>query len=156
MFCACKQWISDKRTRLFQAAALSCAALLAATALGQSAQVHIRILNANTNTPITDEQLNVGLHASQIGSVAMATDKYGVIVVDTGSASTIRILSNMYADCRSRGELYTDYPIATILKTGITTGNLCSNASPPPKPGELLLFEKPKDYIPTMRPDLNR
>ncbi len=61
---------------------------------------------------------------------------------------TIRILANMYGDCRPRGELYTDYPIATILKTGITTGNLCSSINLPPKPGELLLFEIPKTYIP--------
>jgi hypothetical protein len=114
----------------------------------QAQQLHIRILNAQTNKPVTDEQLNVALRVDQIGSVAMPTDKHGIIAVDTGHATTIRILSNMYADCRPRGELYTDYSIATILKTGITTGNLCSPASPSPKPGELLLYEKPKDYIP--------
>ncbi len=98
-------------------------------------ELKIRIINAKTNQPITDEHLNVALRADQIGSVAMATDKNGIILVDTGDATTIRILSNMYADCRPRGELYTDYSIDTILNTGITTGNLCSSASPTPKPG---------------------
>jgi hypothetical protein len=118
----------------------------------QPAQVKIRIINAKTNQPVTDEQLNVALRADQIGSVAMPTDKSGIILVDTGKATTIRILSNMYADCRSRWELYTDYSIATIFSTGITTGNLCSDAKPPAKPGELILFEIPKTYIPTMHP----
>jgi hypothetical protein len=126
--------------------------LLALTPTLANAQKHelkIRVINAKTNQPITDEKLNVALRADQIGSVAMATDKNGIILVDTGDATTIRILSNMYADCRPRAELYTDYSIAAILSTGIATGNLCSNVKPAPKPGYLTIFEIPKTYIPT-------
>ncbi len=119
------------------------------TTADQTPHLTIRIVNAQTNKPVTNERLNVALAAAQIGSVAMPTDKNGAILVKTGQATTIRILSNMYADCRPRGELYTDYPIATILSTGITTGNLCSSARPAPKPGELLLFEIPRTYIPS-------
>ncbi len=32
----------------------------------------------------------------------MATDKNGTILVDYGSATIIRVLANMYADCRPR------------------------------------------------------
>jgi hypothetical protein len=123
--------------------------LLPSVAIAQPPhQLRIRIINAKNNQPVPDERLNVALRIDQIGSVAMATDKNGIILVDTGNATTIRILSNMYADCRPRAELYTDYSIATIRHTGITTGNLCSSASPPPRPGVLLLFEIPKTYIP--------
>jgi hypothetical protein len=115
----------------------------------QSPPLHIRVINAQTNKPITNERLNVALRVDQIGSVAMGTDKNGVILVDTGNAATIRILSNMYADCRPRAELYTNYAIDTIRHTGITTGNLCSSASPAPRPGVLTLYEIPKTYIPT-------
>ena len=125
--------------------------LMAAPVMGQGPVVHIKILNANTGQPVTDERLNVALAAAQIGSVAMATDKHGEIEVETKRATTIRILSNMYADCRPRGELYTDYPISTILKTGITTGNLCSSLKPAAKAGELILFEIPRDFITTMQ-----
>jgi hypothetical protein len=122
-----------------------------ALAYAQSAPpLHIRIINAQTNKPVTNERLNVALRVDQVGSVAMPTDKNGIILVDTGDATTIRILSNMYADCRPRGELYTDYSIATIVKTGITTGNLCSDAHAKAHPGELILYEIPKTYIPTM------
>jgi hypothetical protein len=55
----------------------------------------------------------------------------------------------MYADCRPRGELYTNYSIDTIRQNGITTGNLCSGANPTPKPGVLILFEIPKTFIPS-------
>ena len=79
-------------------------------------ELKIRIINAKTNQPVTDEKLNVAFRADQIGSVAMATDKNGIILVDYGDATTIRILANMYADCRPRAELYTDYSIATILQ----------------------------------------
>ncbi|HEY6375964.1 MAG TPA: hypothetical protein VIX90_10625 [Edaphobacter sp.] len=112
-------------------------------------ELHIRIINAKTNQPVTDEKLNVAFRADQIGSVAMATDKNGIILVDYGDASTIRILSNMYADCRPRAELYTDYSIATILHSGITTGNLCSSAKHATRPGTLTLYEIPKTFIPT-------
>ena len=115
----------------------------------QTHNIKIKVINAKTNQPITDERLNVALRVDQIGSVAMATDKTGIIDVDPGHASIIRILSNMYADCRPRGELYTNYSIDTIHKTGITTGNLCSSASPKAKPGELILFEIPKTFIPS-------
>jgi hypothetical protein len=111
--------------------------------------LHIRVINAQTNKPITNERLNVALRVEQIGSVAMATDKNGIILVNYGNATIIRILANMYADCRPRGELYTNYPIDTIVKNGVTTGNLCSSASPKAKPGELILFEVPKTFIPT-------
>jgi hypothetical protein len=111
-------------------------------------QLRIRIINAKTSKPVPDERLNVALHADQIGSVAMATDKNGIILVDTGNATTIRILSNMYADCRPRAELYTDYSIDTIRHSGINTGNLCGGHASPARPGELVLFEIPKTYIP--------
>ena len=114
----------------------------------QSPPLHIRIINAQTNKPITNERLNVALKTDQIGSVAMGTDKNGIILVNYGNATIIRILGNMYADCRPRGELYTNYSIDIIIKTGITTGNLCSSASPVPKPGVLVLYEIPKTYIP--------
>ena len=111
--------------------------------------LRIRVINAKTNRPITDEHLNVALRTDQIGSVAMATNKSGIILVQTGTATIIRILANMYADCRPRTELYTNYSIADILRTGITTGNLCSEAKPRPRPGVLTLFEIPKKFIPT-------
>jgi hypothetical protein len=130
------------------AALLLLFALTPAFAKTQEHSVKIKIINAQNNKPVTDEKLNVALRVDQIGSVAMPTDKDGIIEVDTGHATIIRILSNMYGDCRSRGELYTNYSIAQIQSTGITTGNLCSNAKPKAKPGELILFETPKTYIP--------
>lgn len=111
--------------------------------------VTIKIINAKTNRPITDEKLNVALREDQIGSVAMATDKNGVIDVTTGAATVIRILSNMYADCRPRGELYTNYSLTQIRENGIAAGDLCSNAKPKPNPGELILFEIPRTFIPS-------
>lgn len=123
-------------------------ALTPAFAKTQQQSVKIKIINAQTNHPITDEKLNVALKVDQIGSVAMPTDKDGIIEVNTGHATIIRILSNMYGDCRPRGELYTNYSINEIRNHGITTGNLCSSARPKAKPGELILFETPKTYIP--------
>jgi hypothetical protein len=110
-------------------------------------QIRIRVINAQTNQPVTNERLNVALRDDQVGSVAMGTDKTGVILVDTKKGSILRILANMYADCRPREELYTNYSVATIISTGITTGNLCSSASPVAKPGELILYEVPKTYL---------
>lgn len=114
----------------------------------QQPTITIKIINAKTNHPITDERLNVALKVDQIGSVAMPTDKNGIIEVKTGDATIIRILSNMYADCRPRAELYTNYSILEIHNNGITTGNLCSAAHPKANPGELILFEIPKTYVP--------
>jgi hypothetical protein len=136
-------------TTISAAALMFLLAMAPAFAKTQQRSVRIRIINAQTNKPVSDENLNVALRVDQIGSVAMKTDKDGIIEVDTGHATIIRILSNMYADCRSRGELYTNYSIAEIQANGITTGNLCSTASPKAKPGELILFETPKTYIPT-------
>ena len=134
----------------YKTASLALLLVLApAYAKTQPHSVRIRVINAKTNHPITDEKLNVALKVDQIGSVAMPTDKHGIILVDTGNATTLRILANMYADCRPRSELYTDYSIATIRSNGLTTGNLCGGtSSPKAKPGELILFEIPKTYIP--------
>jgi hypothetical protein len=141
--------LDTKPAVIARATMLALCLLVPATSVAQpSHQLRIRIINAKTNQPISDERLNVALQVDQIGSVAMATDKNGIILVDTGSAATIRILANMYADCRPRAELYTDYSIADIRHTGITTGNLCSSASPAPRPGVLTLYEIPKNFIP--------
>jgi hypothetical protein len=131
-------------------ASLLFVALVPSIIFAQSQPLHIKIINAKTNQPIHDEKLNVALRVDQIGSVAMGTDKNGIIAIDYGKATIIRILSNMYADCRPRLELYTNYSIDTIVKNGITTGNLCSDANAKAKPGELILYEIPKTYIPTM------
>jgi hypothetical protein len=119
------------------------------TALAQSPIIHIKVINAKTNQPITDERLNVAIRINQIGSVAMVTDKSGIIEVTTGKDGILRVLANMYAECRPRSEIYTNYSVATILKSGITGGNLCSDANPVAKPGQLILFEIPKTYIPS-------
>ncbi len=115
-----------------------------------SHRVRIRIINAQTNKPVANERLNVSLHKDQVGFTLMPTDKNGIIVVNTEDATEMHVLSNFYADCRSRGELYTNYSLATIWSSGITAGNLCSSAKPAPKPGDLILFVIPKTYIPTM------
>jgi hypothetical protein len=147
MSCSFVNPIVNKPGVLVRAALGLCVSLSPVGYAQQSHPLRIRIINAKTNKPITDERLNVALRVDQIGSVPMATDKNGIILVDTGQATTIRILGNMYADCRPRGELYTDYPIATVMKSGITTGNLCGgNATA--KPGELVLYEIPKTFIP--------
>ena len=114
----------------------------------QEHTLKIRVINAQTNQPVTNESLNVALRTDQIGSVAMATDGNGIVSVDTGRAAIIRILSNMYGDCRPRSELYMDYSIAAIRASGLTTDNLCSNARPVAKPGEMILFVIPKTYVP--------
>jgi hypothetical protein len=131
-----------------RAASLLLLALAPGVAVAQNSSVTIRIINAKTGQPVPDEKLNVALRADQIGSVAMATDKKGLIEVKTGDASILRILSNMYADCRPRLELYTNYSLATIRKTGITTGNLCSDLNRKATPGELILYEIPKTFVP--------
>ena len=140
--------LSNKPGVLTRIASLLLIATMAAHAQPPH-QLRIRVINAQTNKPITDERLNVALRVDQIGSVAMATDKSGIILVDTGHATTIRILANMYADCRPRAELYTDYSIDTIRHSGITTGNLCGGEQHTARPGELLLYEIPKSYVPT-------
>jgi hypothetical protein len=141
--------LASDRLGILRAAALLLLACASGDAMAQGSTIYIKVINAKTNLPITDERLNVALKTDQIGSVAMATDKTGIIEVTVGKATIIRILVNMYADCRPRAELYTNYSVATILKTGITTGNLCSTASPAAKPGQLILFETPKTYIPS-------
>ena len=113
-------------------------------------RIRIRIINAQTNKPVTDEKLNVSLHTDQIGFTIMPADKNGAVLVDTSDATIIHVLANFYADCRSRAELYTNYALTTIWSSGITTGNLCSSARPAPKPGDLILYVIPKTYVPTM------
>jgi hypothetical protein len=135
---------------LFRVASLLVLAWPSHAALAQSPPtIHIKVINAKTNQPITDERLNVAIRTNQIGSVAMATDKSGIIEVTTGKDGILRVLANMYAECRPRSEIYTNYSVATILKSGITAGNLCSDANPVAKPGQLILFEIPKTYIPS-------
>jgi hypothetical protein len=142
--------VSDKSAAVLRVSSFLLLALTPVVVRAQGHQLKIRIINANTGQPVTNERLNVALRVDQVGSVAMPTDKKGIIAVDLGGATTIRILSNMYADCRPRAELYTNYPVAPILQSGLITGNLCpTTANPHAKPGELILFEIPRTIIPS-------
>lgn len=126
---------------------LALAAFASAQTTQTTPRISIRVINAQTNKPVTDERLNVSLHADRIGFTIMPTDKDGAIAITPGNASIIHVLSNFYADCRPRAELYTNYSLDTVRGTGITAGNLCSGVHPAPKPGQLLLFVIPKNAI---------
>ncbi len=127
-------------------------ALTPTLALAQSPPLHIKVINAKTNQPITNERLNVALKVDQIGSVAMATDKNGIILVDYGNATIIRILSNMYADCR---------PVPSSTPTTQSTPLLkpesppAISAAPPirnPTPANSLSSRFPKHTYPCTPP----
>src|SRR5260370_14675722 len=130
MFSTVVTLVEDKSDTLIRLALLLFLAAMPPIVPAQSPPLHIKIINAQTNKPITNERLNVALRVDQIGSVPMATDKSGIILVHYGSATIIRVLANMYADCPPRAELYTNYAIASIVKSGITTVNLFTAAIP--------------------------
>ena len=64
-------------------------------------RVRIRIVNAQTNKPVANERLNVSLHKDQVGFTIMPTDKNGAILVDTGDATEMHVLSNFFFYFRS-------------------------------------------------------
>ncbi len=84
--------VSDKSAVMMRASSLLLLALTPVVARAQGHQLKIRIINANTGQPVTNERLNVALRVDQVGSVAMPTDKKGINTVDLGGATTIRIL----------------------------------------------------------------
>src|ERR1700732_1263845 len=91
-------FVTNDHNIITRVASLLLFAIPPSIAHSQPPPLHIKIINAKTNQPIPDEKLNVALRVDQIGSVAMATDKNGIIAVDTGNATAIRILSNSNAD----------------------------------------------------------
>jgi hypothetical protein len=120
-------------------------------ATGTPPGLTVRIVNAQTNKPVANERLNLSFHPEEIGYRTLPTDKAGLVHLDPAPTDTVvRILTNFYADCRPRAELFTNYSLATLRSAGISTGNLCSAAHPNSKPGELVLFVIPKNAIRTM------
>ncbi len=141
--------VSNKFRVWSRAHSLLLIALTPALALAQSPPLHIRVINAQTNKPVTNERLNVALRVDQIGLRRYAHRQ------------------ERHHPCRHRRRYHHPNPLQYVRRLpsprralhrllhrhhsqrpASPPGNLCSSAKPSPPTWRLVLYEIPKTYIP--------
>ncbi len=116
------------------------------TAVAQATQIHIHILNAKNGHPIKNRNLDIvfGNYGHEGTS-----DANGTIVVTADPKSTISLVTQPYAECRPKSSSPWEikYSVEDILAKGFSTPNVCGKAHAVAKPGEIIIFERPRGLL---------
>jgi hypothetical protein len=112
----------------------------------ESTQVRIRIINAMNGHPIKHRLLSVGFGAR---ALEKESDKSGLIEVTADLGGTISLATQPYAECRAKNQseaMATKYFVSDIDSSGVSSQNICGKAKMKAKPGELIIFERPRPF----------
>ncbi|HEX2917051.1 MAG TPA: hypothetical protein VHN81_00935 [Edaphobacter sp.] len=117
----------------------------------QTVEIHVRVINGKNGKPIRDEKLNVSTGENDAN--LMATNETGTIVLHIDSGARLGVISNLYVTCQpyKPGESWRFYSVDEIVSKGISQANTCSHIRVSAKPGELILFERPRTFWEGMR-----
>ncbi len=115
--------------------------------------IKVLIMNGKTGKPITDEAPNILFEGFKYQDNPQ-TNKSGEIVLTVRSPQ-LRVLPNLYADCRLKGNstapYNVKYSVEEIIKTGIVSENVCGKHRVNPIPGVLVLYARPRTVVERMR-----
>ena len=116
--------------------------------------IRIRVLDGRNGRPIGDERVNVLFDAERSARL-VPTDRSGVAVVNLGSEhlDVIRITSDYYVPCQPhpKDSPFLSYSVKEVLQSGIASSNFCGKIEGSPKPGELILFVRPRSFLERLR-----
>jgi hypothetical protein len=95
--------------------------------------------------PIKHRQLDI----LAAGTMERESDNNGSIDITADLNSTIRLATQPYAECRAKNQeeaMETNYSISDIYSSGVSSKNICGKARIKAKPGELIIFERPRPF----------
>jgi hypothetical protein len=64
-------------------------------------------------------------------------------------SGTISLATQPYAECRAKSHIEamaTKYLVSEVYSSGISSQNICGKATVKAKPGELIIFERPRPF----------
>ncbi|HZY73938.1 MAG TPA: hypothetical protein VFE22_12595 [Edaphobacter sp.] len=130
------------------AAVIVCLGFSPRNGIAQTKQIQIRILNAKNGHPIKHRTLAIVLGTQQ-NIPDGPTNAEGTIVVAADPSTTISLVTQPYAECRPKAPSpwAIKYSVADIIATGITTPNVCGKSRATARPGEIIIFERPRGLL---------
>jgi hypothetical protein len=140
--------IQDRAGVLTRVASSLALGLVGTIATAQTAPIHIQILNATNGHPIKNRSPAMILGTNPNTPEGL-TDSKGQIVVTADPKTTIRLVTQPYAECRPKlpDPWEIKYSVEDILATGLSTPNVCGKAHATAKPGEIIIFERPRGLL---------
>jgi hypothetical protein len=114
--------------------------------------VKVRLLNGKTGKPIKNDTPNVWFDDAKDRSNPQ-TNSNGEVVVSLNDAQfqDLRVLPNLYADCRFKGNstagMSVKYSLKEIIATGVVSANVCGKERIEPTPGVLVLYVRPMTFL---------
>jgi hypothetical protein len=117
-------------------------------------EIRIRVLDGRNGRSIRGERVNVLFDAQRSASL-VPTDQSGVAVVnlDGDHLETIRITSDYYVPCQPhpKDSPFLSYSVKEVLQSGVASSNSCGKIEGSPKPGQLILFVRPRSFLERVR-----
>lgn len=113
-------------------------------------KIVVRVLNGKNGKPIKHDTPNIWLGSET--HINPKTDSNGEIVVDIREVDPkeIRVMPNVYADCRFRDDhmsgMKVKYSLDEIIDKGVVAKNLCGKNVASPIPGVLILYVRPRTF----------
>jgi hypothetical protein len=90
---------------------------------------------------------SLGINAA--GYSERESDNNGSIDVTVDLNSTISLATQSYAECRAKDQIEAmkiNYFVSDIYSSGVSSQNICGKARIKAKPGELIIFERPRPF----------
>lgn len=128
--------------------AVACLGFSSRSGMAETKQLQIRILNAKNGHPIKNRTIAIVPGTNQNLSDG-PTNAEGIIVITADSTTNISLVTQPYAECRPKtpDPWQIKYSVAQILATGISLPNVCGKAHVTAKPGEIIIFERPRGLL---------
>ena len=142
--------------------------------VARAQEIRIRVVDGRNGHPITNECVNVQVGSSYRNYALIPTDKEGVALLHlVGSGTdkgvkqggpacgrqatnnvlnfedTISVTSDYYIPCQAH-PIYSpwiSFSVKKVIQTGDFTANVCGKIEATPRPGELVLFVRPRTFL---------
>jgi len=114
--------------------------------------IKVLLLNGKTGKPIKNDTPNIWFGDAKF-TINPHTNSNGEVVVSVNEAQSqeLRILPNLYADCRFKGDstagMGVKYSLEEIITTGVVSENLCGKHRIDPIPNRLVLYVRPRTFM---------
>jgi hypothetical protein len=122
------------------------------TVEGTTQTIKVRLVNGKTGNPIKNDTPNIWFgDATHPINPATNSDGEAVVNVNVAQFQELRIMPNLYADCRVKEDRNTGmrvkYSLEEIITRGVVSENLCGKPRTAPIPKVLVLYVRPRTFM---------
>jgi len=114
--------------------------------------ITVRLINGKTGKPMRNDTPNIWLgDAKNPINLHPNSNGEAVVKVNDAQLQAVRVLPDLYADCRFKGDsiagLNVKYSLEEIITTGVVSANVCGKNRVDPTPRVFILYVRPRTFM---------